>query len=90
MRGELIGFGDKDLLYGKKRREVSRTISTFWIKQLRIGITVRHEKWTSFFFFFPFGGTTYRDHAFSFGFVEFEPILRHLHSETELTVCRLF
>lgn len=35
MRGELIGFGDKDLLYGKKRREVSRTISTFWIKQLR-------------------------------------------------------
>lgn len=52
MRGELIGFGDKDLLYGKKRREVSRTISTFWIKQLRIGITVRHEKWTSFFFFF--------------------------------------
>lgn len=32
----------------------------------------------------------YSDHAFSFGFVEFEPILRHLHSETELTICRLF
>lgn len=41
--------------------------------------------------FCPFGwmGTEGRDHAFNFGFVKFELILRRLHGEVELTICRL-
>lgn len=42
-----------------------------------------------FFFFFPFRWTECIDHAFTFGF-EFELILRQLHNEIELTLCRLF